>query len=325
MDGIPVIDIRRIADDRRTFARLDEACREWGFFQIVGHGIAGEVLDGTHSAMRQFFALPRQAKLAVERTASNAWGYFDRELTKNTRDWKEIFDVGPAVVDGPLAGNVPQWPAELPRFRAAVMAYYLACENLGRRLVAAIARNLGAEPETLLGAFRSGHTSFLRLNFYPRCDRPASPESPAMPLAGHLGVHPHTDAGAVTILLQDDQPGLQVERGGNWFLVEPRRDALVVNIGDIVQVWSNDRYRAALHRVLANSAAERYSAPFFLNPGCEAVYEPLPSCGPPRYRPIAWGEFRAARAAGDWADVGEEIQIGHFRAASQRDAGAPPA
>jgi isopenicillin N synthase-like dioxygenase len=140
-----------------------------------------------------------------------------------------------------------------------------------------------------------------------------------MPRTGQLGVHHHTDAGALTLLLQDHQPGLQVHRDGLWYLVEPRADALVVNIGDIVQVWSNDRYRAALHRVLANRDNERYSAPFFLNPASDAIYAPLPSAcasAPPRYRPIQWGAFRAARAAGDYADCGEEVQIAHFRTAA---------
>ena len=92
--------------------------------------------------------------------------------------------------------------------------------------------------------------------------------------------------------------------------------ALIINIGDIVQVWSNDAYRAPLHRVLANAGQRRYSAPFFLNPGYDTEYAPLPSAlhdKAPRYRPINWGGFRAGRAAGDYADVGDEIQISDFR------------
>jgi isopenicillin N synthase-like dioxygenase len=93
-----------------------------------------------------------------------------------------------------------------------------------------------------------------------------------MPASGRLGIHHHTDAGALTLLLQDDQPGLQVYHEGGWHLVEPRADALVVNIGDVVQLWSNDRYQAALHRVLASGKAERYGAPFFFNPASGAVH-----------------------------------------------------
>ena len=93
--------------------------------------------------------------------------------------------------------------------------------------------------------------------------------------------------------------------------VEPNPDAFVINIGDVVQVWSNDRYPAPLHRVIASAQEERYSAPYFFNPSYAANYAPLSS--PPHYRPINWGEFRAGRAAGDYADHGEEIQISHFR------------
>lgn len=320
IEHVPVIDIRRL-DDPATLAVIDAACRDWGFFQVVHHGITPALLTGVHARTREFFALPSEVKRAIERTATNAWGFYDRELTKNRRDWKQIFDVGP-VGEGRLAGNVPQWPAALPAFRPTIAAFATACERLAYRLLGAIGSNLGAPAHRLAAAFGPGHTSFLRLNYYPPCHDPAAPDAPTLPAAGHLGINHHTDAGALTLLLQDDQPGLQVHRDGRWYLVEPRRDALVVNIGDIVQVWSNDRYRAALHRVLVSRDAERHSAPFFFNPAADAVYAPLPStcdaAHPPRYRPICWGEFRAARAAGDYADHGEEIQIAHYRIAAGR-------
>jgi isopenicillin N synthase-like dioxygenase len=108
-----------------------------------------------------------------------------------------------------------------------------------------------------------------------------------------------------------------VYREGKWHLVEPRRDALVVNVGDIVQVWSNDRYQAALHRVIADADAERFSVPFFFCPAYSADYAPLPTTidrrTPPHYRSINWGEFYEGRAAGDYADHGEEVQISHYR------------
>jgi isopenicillin N synthase-like dioxygenase len=121
------------------------------------------------------------------------------------------------------------------------------------------------------------------------------------------------------VLLQDRQPGLEVFRRDRWWPVEPIENALVINLGDIVQVWSNDRYKAALHRVVVvDPNHERYSIPFFLNPSYETTYAPLPTAvtreRPAAYRPIAWREFRRLRAAGDYADIGEEIQIHHYRA-----------
>jgi isopenicillin N synthase-like dioxygenase len=267
---LPVIDVRQFGD-ASWYPALDEACAGWGCFHIIDHGVADDLLEETMAAMRSFFALEREAKLAIERTRDNAWGFFDRELTKNVRDFKEIFDVGPAAQAGPMKGSVPQWPASLPDFRPVVEAFYAAAEQV------------------------------------PVCEAPDE----------HLGISHHTDAGALTVLLTDDQAGLQFEHDGAWQTVEPLPGALTVNIGDIVQVWSNDRYRAPLHRVLASATAERFSAPFFYNPSYELDYAPLPGvvsdASPARYEPINWGAFRAGRAAGDYADHGEEIQISHFR------------
>lgn len=309
---IPVIDIARLHSPQ-TLAALDAACREWGFFQVTGHGIAHAVTADLALQMRAFFHQPAAAKRSIERTAENPWGFFDRELTKNTRDWKEIYDYGP-----PDGGTlVPQWPRDLPSFRPAVLAYYGACERLALRLLGAITTNLGMAESHLHAGFVPQHTSFLRLNYYPVCPEPAHPDSVSTPTAGWLGINHHTDSGALTLLLQDVQPGLEVFRDGAWHLVVPRPDALVVNIGDIVQVWSNDRYTAALHRVRANAAAERFSAPFFLNPTYGTDYAPLPTTvdadHPARYRPINWGEFRARRTAGDYADCGTEVQIADYR------------
>jgi isopenicillin N synthase-like dioxygenase len=311
-NNVPVIDITRL-ERCGTLPALDRACRDWGFFQVVNHGIDPSVITALHREMRAFFHLPEAEKRSISRTADNPWGFFDRELTKNTLDWKQIYDFGPAAG----AAERPQWPAGLPGFKPAVMGYYRACETLAHRLLAAISVNLGMPPRHLLGGFVPSHSSFLRLNYYPVCPRPERPAGLGTPAEGHLGVNHHTDAGALTLLLQDDQPGLEVLKEGAWHLVEPRDDALVINIGDIVQVWSNDRYRAALHRVLASERTERFSAPYFLNPSYRTDYAPLPGTvdadHPPRYRTINWGQFRAARAAGDYADQGEEIQISQFR------------
>jgi isopenicillin N synthase-like dioxygenase len=310
--SVPVIDAARLSDSASLRA-IDEACRDWGFFQVIHHGIESEVIGALYSEMRAFFALSSEAKHRIRRSADNPWGFYDRELTKNTRDWKEIFDCGPR--EG-WALRTP-WPAERPGFRLALRAFAASCERLTFRLLATISLNLGMPAEHLEAGFRPHHASFLRLNYYPVCPEPAQPSGVRTPSAGHLGVNHHTDAGALTLLLQDDQPGLEVLRDGRWHLVEPRRDALVINVGDIVQVWSNDRYRAALHRVRASVDRARYSVPFFFNPAGHTIYAPLPTTvdrlSPPRYRPIRWGEFRALRAAGDYADCGEEVQIHHYR------------
>lgn len=303
MEKLPVIDVHNLRD-AATQRAIDRACCDWGFFQVVGHGIDERIVAAVRREMRSFFYLPLSAKHAIMRTAENPWGFYDRELTQHTRDWKQIYDYGPG--DG--GSIVPQLPHELPGFAAAIERFYAACDALAFELVEVIAANLGMPPGALDSCFRPHHTSFLRLNYYPPCPTPARQTQ--------LGVNAHTDAGALTLLLQDEQPGLEVFHAGAWHLVEPHRDALVVNIGDIAQVWSNDRYTAALHRGLVSADAERFSAPFFFNPAYSAVYAPLPStvdsAHPPRYRPIRWGEFRARRAAGDYADAGEYVRISHY-------------
>jgi len=129
-----------------------------------------------------------------------------------------------------------------------------------------------------------------------------------------------TDAGALTVLLQDGVGGLQVYNDGLWYDVPPVEGALVINTGDMMQVWSNDRYRAAMHRVLASNEIERYSIPFFYNPMAGTVVEPLPSVvtagQPANYRPIDWSDFRSKRTDGDYADYGPEVQIAQYRIAS---------
>jgi len=309
---IPVIDINDLQNPA-TLAALDAACRKWGFFQVVNHGVPAEVIRATFDAAHVFFALPLEAKRAISRTRENPWGFYDRELTKNALDWKQIYDFGPA--DG--SGVRPQWPHSMPEFRNAIHAYYRHTERLAYRLLAAVSTNLGMSPGYLSRGFGRNHTSFLRLNYYPECPRPAAPKGLANPADGYLGVGQHTDAGALTILLQDDQPGLEVFRKNEWHLVEPRSDALVVNIGDIVQVWSNDEYFAALHRVVASADKPRFSIPFFLNPDYSMNYAPLPTMvserRPARYRQINWGEFRRRRTDGDYADYGEEVQIHQYR------------
>lgn len=306
---IPSIDLGELTRGD-ALVPLQEACEEWGFFHLTGHEIPMELREALLNEMAAFFALPTSIKERIERTDENPWGFYNRELTKNVLDWKEIFDVGPEE-----GTRTPQWPLGNTSFRRTVEAFYGASERVAKALVQSIAASLGAPSTSLDGCFQD-HTSYLRLNYYPLCDDPADARSPTVPDDGALGISHHSDAGAVTVLLQDGVTGLQVERKGQWHDVSARRGGLIVNIGDVVQVWSNDRYKAPLHRVLASDQRVRYSAPFFLNPSYATHYAPLPGAcvdRPPAYRPIHWGTFRAGRAAGDYADVGEEIQIAHYR------------
>jgi isopenicillin N synthase-like dioxygenase len=326
---VPVIDMKPLASRSprhdETITAIGAACREYGFFHITGHGIPSDLIERVWRETKRLFALPLDAKQAVARSKENARGWYNRELTKNTRDMKEVFDFGHAP-HAELPDDDPtnrtqdgfnRWPdARLcPDFRPTMQEYFRACERVAFMLLETIAESLGVPPEALARDFVGQHTSFVRLNYYP-CHDPLCPEQPAS-ATGHLGIHHHTDAGALTVLLHDEVSALEINRDSQWILVEPVIGALVVNIGDIVQVWSNDRYPAPIHRVRASTTRERYSLPFFFNPVYDAVYAPLAALtneqSPPRYRPIAWGDFRWKRQQGDYADYGSENQISDYR------------
>ena len=305
---IPSISLSQL-EPTETNRPFQEACTDWGIFRLTEHNVSDSIRDSLLEEMAGFFALPSTNKKQIERTDENPWGFYDRELTKNRRDWKEIFDVGPEE-----GLHRPQWPEGRSAFRRAAEAYYQAAESISQRLIRTLARSLGAAPDSLDGAFVK-HTSFLRLNAYPPCAEPAESSGPTTPEKGELGISHHTDAGALTVLLHDGKPGLQIEKAGIWYDLEGRRGDLIINLGDVAQVWSNDRYRAPVHRVVAHKHNHRFSAPFFFNPSNSAFYAPLAEAcqdAPPRYRAISWSQFQAQRAAGDYADRGEEVQISHY-------------
>jgi isopenicillin N synthase-like dioxygenase len=265
----------------------------------------------TLTAAREYFAQPREAKRAYLRTKENLWGYYDRELTKNARDKKEVFDIGPDATGQQASSDafegMTRWPDEPVQFRSAIETYVAAADRVTGLLLRAIGEGLGAT-DILSEAFRPTHSSFLRLNHYTVEDPMAGEQSDQV----GLGVHHHSDAGALTLLWQSDTAGLQVYRDGYWFGIPPIHDAFVINIGDMVQVWSNDLYVAPQHRVVAMNKVDRFSFPYFCNPSYDAVIEPL-SSKEPHYRPIPWGEFRRRRADGDFADYGAEVQISDYR------------
>src|SRR5262245_56391546 len=324
-DQPEIVDIRGLCDGdpgaiTRVARAIAEPCAEWGVFHVVGHGIPPAELARFADAVRQLFELPAEVKRALRRTRENAWGWYDAELTKNRRDWKEVFDYGverdsdaarPAHSDG-----VNRWPSDQPDLRDPLLAHYRRSAEIARGLLRALCAGLGLPPDRLDPAFAE-HTSFQRLNRYLPCPDAAAPDTALLPERGQLAVHHHTDAGAVTVLWQDEHAGLQVQRGEQRVLVEPVSGALTVNLGDMLQVWSNDHYRSPIHRVIASGDHTRLSAPFFWNPSYATVCAPLPELlrggEPPRYRPIEWGRFRDQRSAGDYADYGAEIQIADFR------------
>ncbi len=341
-DEIPVIDLSN-PNTEQLLQQILRACTTWGFFQLINHDIPLPLIQSYRESKARFFSMPYETKLALKRNAQNARGYFDDELTKRRRDWKEALDVG---VPGSRTWEVAdfdesnacldgfnQFPTQedCPNFREITVQYFEECAKLSNRLARLMARSLGitegSEDAQILDRMALDHTSYLRMNFYPPCDlNDAStviPDDQSPP----LGISPHRDAGFLTILLQDDDcHSLQVARfedsdlgrDNSWVTVNPIPGAVTINTGDMAMIWSNGIFRAPLHRVLTDPTKKRYSSPFFYNPGYNELISPLDCCcleknKEIKYRPCLWGYFRALRFAGDLTDLGVEIQTSHFK------------
>jgi isopenicillin N synthase-like dioxygenase len=318
---VPVIDVAEIFRDASSSAALTaidqiaEACKTWGFFQIVNHGVASTQIEEVWKQTHALFAMPLENKLEIVRSKKNPWGFYNNELTKNQRDKKEVFDFTRQDFD-PIYRQSNRWPQRHPQFKVTMLDYLDACTTLSLKLLEAFCIGLDLPADFMHPHFAGNHTGFVRLNYYPVKD----------PLAGlaidhletaDLGIHHHTDSGGLTVLLQDQASGLQVYRDEFWHDIPTVEGAITINTGDMMQVWTNDIYQAAIHRVLAMDSRERYSIPFFLNPAADCRVSPLPSAidakNPCHYEPIIWGEFRGRRSDGDFADDGSEVQISQYR------------
>lgn len=278
MSGIPVVDLTRPVD--RVADELDAACRRTGFFSVTGHGIDPALRDAAFEQCRRFFALPAAAKAAVASAGDNR-GYdqlgAQRLDADAAVDRKESFMVGPA--DG-----ANRWP-ELEGFRPPLLAYQAATRALAERLLRGIARALGLD-ERHFEPYHRNPILGLRLLRYP----------PRPPHAGALdfGAGAHTDWGAITVLAQDGVGSLQVEDPtGGWVDVDPDPDVYTINLGDLIEVWTNGHYRSTMHRVLG-ADEERYSLAAFCDLDADAVVACLPTCcgpdDPPRYAPTTVAE-----------------------------------
>ena len=245
---VPTIDLESAEHDVSVLEPLDKACRDHGFFLLRNHGMDQAISDMWQAA-GDFFAQPASKKREVLRTQRIPLGYYDRELTKRKRDLKEVFDYMQPREDG---SDVNQWPGDQPEFFEALNRFFLASSSVAERTLNIVYRALagdGIESEPLPAG--DPRTSTVRLNYYPISDPLASAEREEVAGLGDMALHHHTDPGVLTLLLQDMTGGLQtLSKESGWIDVPPQSGTIVVNLGDSLQVWSNDVYRAAVHRVL---------------------------------------------------------------------------
>jgi isopenicillin N synthase-like dioxygenase len=312
MEQVPTVDLRD--PSATSLAELDRACREHGFFLVIGHGV-DDLIERTWEQTRRFFAADPEVRRRIIRSEENPLGYFDRELTKRRRDHKEVFDFIDPELPAEFQRN--RWPSGLDGFEDAMTEFFAAMAGLAVDAAHLVHRALGLVEGSRAAFSGTRSTSTVRLNHYPVGDPVTESERGGLADLGDHALGDHTDPGVLTLLLQDETGGLQAAtRAGEWIDVPPRPGTIVVNLGDVMQVWTNDRYRAAIHRVVPMTERSRFSIPFFSNPAHDAVVAPVDQLagGTPRYRPFPWRELMKGRADDNYRDLGtEDIQISRFR------------
>ena len=285
MQNVPTLDIRRYDTEREAFvAELGAAYREFGFCCISGHGIPRALVDGAYDAFQRFFALPTETKMKYHVPGSGgARGYtpFKVETAKDSQyaDLKEFWHVGREIPRDSrfadlMAPNL--WPAEVPEFHEYGYGLFEALDQLGTRVLRALALHIGL-PENYFGDKTDQGNSILRPIHYP----PITDDNVPNVRAGA-----HEDINFITLLVGASAEGLEVlTREGKWLPITTEGDAIVVNIGDMLQRLSNHVYPSTAHRVVnpqnANARKPRYSVPYFLHPNPDVVLDPLPQCVTP--------------------------------------------
>jgi isopenicillin N synthase-like dioxygenase len=304
MKNVPTLDIRRYDTDRDAFvAEIGAAYREFGFCCISGHGIARELIDGSYDVFQRFFALPTETKMKYHVAGSGgARGYtpFKVETAKGSQyaDLKEFWHIGREIPrDSKFADVMPPnvWPAEVPDFKRWGYGLYQALDDLGSRVLRALALHI-EQPENFFEDKSDVGNSILRPIHYPPIDDAAD--------IPNVRAGAHEDINLITLLVGASAEGLEVLSHGEWLPITTEGDAIVVNIGDMLQRLSNHVFPSTSHRVVnppnENARKPRYSVPFFLHPNPDVVLDPLASCitpdNPRRYdTPITAHEYLMQR------------------------------
>lgn len=301
---VPTLDMRRYDSDREVFvAELGAAYREFGFCCISHHGLDTALVERAYDAFRAFFALPVEVKRQYHLAGcGGARGYtaFGVETAKDAQhaDLKEFYHIGREIPRDSryaevMAPNI--WPAEVADFKDAGYALYQALDQLGSRVLSALALHIGL-PENWFADKTHFGNSILRPLHYPPITQDDIP---------NVRAGAHEDINLITLLVGASAEGLQVKtREGDWLPITTQDDAIVVNIGDMLQRLTNHVYPSTTHRVINpqndNARKPRYSVPYFLHPNPDMSLAVLPSCvsadNPSRYpEPITAHEYLMQR------------------------------
>ena len=285
--SLPIIDMSDLWSDdvakkKRVGDEIREACLDKGFFYLRGHGVSPDVRAEALDVIREFFSLPLEEKLKVDKAQSNCNRGYEKLRGQTLEpgapaDIKEGYYIGldlpkddPRVASGKFNHGPNIWPENLPRFREKLENYYREMLGVARTLMRGLALSLRLD-ENHFDTFSRDEVATLRLLHYP--------EQPPNSKPGEKGAGAHTDFGTLTLLLQDDSGGLQVrDENEGWIDAPPIEDTYVVNLGDMIARWTNDTYRSTLHRVINRSGHDRYSIPFFYMGNPDIPIECIGTC-----------------------------------------------
>ncbi|GMH36874.1 hypothetical protein BSKO_04747 [Bryopsis sp. KO-2023] len=298
---VPVIDLS--LDDETVGKLFYEACSKIGAFYITNHGLSKSFVDGYFSMVEKMYDLPLEEKMKLQ-INENSRGYIpmgNETLSKgqSMADRKEGFTVARESPAGSDEAKLPlhgqnQWfdEALLPGFRKATEEFQAAMTALATRLLGYLEISLGL-PKDFFVKFFDRPVDFLKLLKYPAVV--------SDPTKGIFAAGPHKDCGLATILATNDVPGLQVEIEGVWTDIPPIPGAFMIVIGDLLERWTNDKFKSVLHRVITVEGKERYTAAFFYEPTFDTLVEVIPSCcdgQPPKHPPIMSGQHILQKAVG---------------------------
>ncbi len=301
-DQIPVIDISILFSDHPDYvtigAALKQVAESVGFFYVSGHCIESHLMEKTFDLSKRFFAAPEEQKRSVRASGFHR-GLLplgDSKMEGQVKsDLKESFIWGidfapdnPEFVSGNELMPPNRWPDFMPEMRKTLGSYMEGAHRCGIQLLRAIATSLGIDRDYFVGSFHQPITRGTLIH-YP-------PQPPVMG-EEQFGVSPHTDYGTMTLLAQDSTGGLRVQAlDGKWLTAEPIEGTLVVNVGDLLARWSNDRFRSTPHSVVNTSGRERYSIAIALDPDWDTLVSPVVLAEEsPHYEDVLCGDYIRGR------------------------------
>ncbi|WJX57960.1 hypothetical protein P8452_43464 [Trifolium repens] len=270
---VPVIDLNKLLseEDGTELEKLYHACKEWGFFQLINHGVNPSLLENIKKLVQEFFNLPAEEKKVFWQKPRDMEGFGQMFVVSEEQklEWADMFYIVtlPSCIRNPhLFPSIPQ------QFRENLELYSLELKKLSVTIIEFMTKALKIQTSEILDFFEDGVQS-MRMNYYPPCPQPEQV----------IGLNPHSDVAALTILLQvNEMDGLQIRKDGMWIPIKPLSDAFVINIGDMFEIMTNGIYRSIEHRETINSEKERITIATFHSPRLNAILGPAPSLVTPK-------------------------------------------